>query len=953
MMDASFQQELPALEDVWVALDLETTGLSPESDEIIEVGAVKFRGNETLGTFESFVNPNRGLSEFVKRFTGISQADVDAAGPISSVAAALQEFIGTAPLVGHNVAFDLRFLAGNGLQLSNSRADTWDLAYVLLPGSRDYSLAKLAASLGINHPRPHRAIPDATVTREVFLKMRERAADLDVYTLAEMQQLAVKSSWVLAYLLRSLTMEKIAAQIDAPSPTKTSQATSTNRFAVGGIDLTPLKGRLRHAGALRSGDTTHRVDADYVAEILRRGGPLSAVMPGFEERQEQIAMARAVATAVNEGGRLTVEAGTGVGKSLAYLLPAALYALKNNKRVVVSTNTINLQDQLVAKDVPALVSALNTAEPGLGDQLRFCQLKGRANFLCLNRWLLLRSGDSLSEDEARLLAKVTVWLQETATGDRSELNLGRRSSAQPWGRLSADGAPGCQGVNGVCLLRAARDRAAASHLVIVNHALMMSNVMAGGTLIPDHDVLIVDEAHHLEEEATRHLGFDLSHGSVDDYLQSLTGDRGLLNQLAAAFRGSTAAAGRQSTTEEVSARIASILPGIRDSVAALFATLRVMTAPDDRDRNNGLEERVTAATRSQPDWSDLEILWERVDTALGELRGEMSGLSTALEGLEQAGIPNYDGLLMEASDRRQRITEVRDELSEFVAHPKDDGIYWVTDDGRSGDLSMHAAPLHVGEHLSKLLFADKESVILTSATLATDGTFEHIRERTGFDDTNDLLVGSPFDYPNAAMLCVPEDMPEPQSWAYQAAVEQAVIDAALAAGGRTMALFTSHAALQATAGGIRASLLARGLTVLAQGIDGRPHQIVEGLLDDPESVVLGTASFWEGVDLPGDALKVLLLARLPFGVPTAPVFAARSEQFEDPFTEYAVPQAILRLRQGFGRLIRTKTDRGAVVILDRRIVSRRYGKTFLDSLPPTQFKTPRLHQLSDELRAWL
>ena len=168
-----------------------------------------------------------------------------------------------------------------------------------------------------------------------------------------------------------------------------------------------------------------------------------------------------------------------------------------------------------------------------------------------------------------------------------------------------------------------------------------------------------------------------------------------------------------------------------------------------------------------------------------------------------------------------------------------------------------------------------------------------------------------------------------------------------------MALFTSHAALQATAGGIRASLLARGLTVLAQGIDGLPHQIVEGLLDDPKSVVLGTASFWEGVDLPGDSLKVVLLARLPFGVPTAPVFAARSEQFEDPFTDYAVPQAILRLRQGFGRLIRTKTDRGAVVILDRRILSRRYGKTFLDSLPPTHFKTPRLHQLSDELQAWL
>ena len=664
-------------------------------------------------------------------------------------------------------------------------------------------------------------------------------------------------------------------------------------------------------------------------------------------------MARAVATAINAGGRLTVEAGTGVGKSLAYLLPAALYALKNNKRVVVSTNTINLQDQLIAKDVPALVSALNTAEPGLGDRLRFCQLKGRANFLCLNRWLLLSSGDSLSEDEARLLSKVMVWLQETSTGDRSELNLGRRSAAQPWGRLSADGAPGCQGVNGVCLLRAARDRAAGSHLVIVNHALMMSNVMAGGTLIPDYDVLIVDEAHRLEEEATKHLGFDLSHAFIDDYLQSLTGDRGLLGQAAASLRVSTAAAGRRSTAEEVSSRIVGMLPGIRDSAAAVFVTLAAVTAPDHGESGNGMEVRVTAGTRSQPGWSDLEILWERLDNSLGELRGEMSGLNTALEGLDQTGIPNYDGLLMEAANRQQTITDLRQRLREFVAHPQDNGIYWVSRQRRDDDLSLHAAPLHVGEHLSKLLFADKESVILTSATLATNGDFNHIRERTGFADTEELLVGSPFDYPRAAMLCVPQDMPEPSSWAYQAAVEQAVIDAALAAGGRTMALFTSYASLQATAGAVRASLQARGLTVLAQGIDGRPHQLVDALLDDPRSVILGTASFWEGVDLAGESLKVLLLARLPFSVPTAPVFATRSEQFENPFTEYAVPQAILRLRQGFGRLIRTKTDRGAVVILDRRIVSRRYGKAFLDSLPPTHFRTFKLHQLSDELRAWL
>ena len=238
-------------------------------------------------------------------------------------------------------------------------------------------------------------------------------------------------------------------------------------------------------------------------------------------------MARAVAEAVNRGDRLIVEAGTGVGKSLAYLLPAALYALKNGKRVVVSTNTINLQDQLVEKDIPALITAIDNAEPGLGEHLKYARLKGRANFICLKRQLLLRASETLSADEARLLSKSLVWTHETATGDRSELNLSNRRAAQPWDRLSAEGAPGCTGVNGVCFLRAARERAAASHLIIVNHALLMSDIVAGGTLIPDYDLLVVDEAHHLEEEATKHLGFDLSQVGIDDYLQSLTGDRGL------------------------------------------------------------------------------------------------------------------------------------------------------------------------------------------------------------------------------------------------------------------------------------------------------------------------------------------------------------------------------------------------------------------------------------------
>ena len=966
-------QQTSPLDDVWVSLDLETTGLSPDSDDIIEFGAVKFQGERTVDTFQSFVNPNRRLSDFIRRYTGITQREVDRAPPFSMVARDLAPFIGTAPIVGHNVAFDLGFLGSNGLRLSNPLCDTWDLAFVLLPESREYSLAKLAASLGISHPQPHRAIEDALVTRDLFLELSERAAKLDLYTLAEMERLASRSSWVLSYLLRGLTSHKITADAySQPSPavpksvgrgvppagryaeTPPEQPRRPSYVSAAGLDFQALRERLGHSRALRPNQTVQKVDVEQVESLLRDRGPLARVMPGFEERDEQIAMARAVTEAINEGKRLIVEAGTGVGKSLAYLLPAALYALLNNRRVVVSTNTINLQEQLLTKDVPVLVDALAGADGVSAHDLLYTQLKGRANYLCLKRWSTLCASDSLSDDEARLLSKVLVWLGATATGDRSELNLASRNAAAPWERLSAQGALECIGAGGACFLRAARERAASAHLVIVNHALLMSDLIAGRALIPDYDILIVDEAQHLEEEATRHLGFELGQGSFDDHFQSLAGERGLLNRVGPALRGSGTVETRRGSIEEIGVRITTLLPSVRDRVAGMFAVLGgLLDELAEEETFAGQGTRVTSATRSQPGWSHLEVQWENVDVSLAELQNDLAVLTTSLEGLDEAGVADYEGLLMETVNTLQRNAELRQRLAEFIPQPDPDGIYWVSRTRRAGDLMLHAAPLHVGEQLEKLLFGQKESVVLTSATLSTNGTFGHIRERTGFDGAEELLLGSPFDYPRAALLCVPEDMPEPTSWAYGAAVEQAVIDSTVAAGGSTMVLFTSHASLQAAAAGIRGTLRAQGFDVLAQGVDGPPHRLLRSFLDNPRSVLLGTSSFWEGVDLAGESLKVLLVARLPFSVPTEPVFAARSEQYEESFNGYAVPQAILRIRQGFGRLIRTRTDRGVVVILDRRIVSRGYGKSFMRSLPPVTLESCKLLELSDKIRNWI
>ena len=945
-------------EDVWVAFDLETTGLAAEKDAIIEIGAVKFQGGRTLDTFQCLVNPQRRISPFIASLTGIRQRDLDRADTIERVAASFISFVGASPLIAHNADFDLGFLRSNGIEFANLVVDTYDLAYIVRPDAPSYSLENMAQHLELPHDRPHRALDDAIAAKMLFLSLLEDASELDPMTLSAMQRLAQASNWSLAYLLNGITANPTASQasvrpelVEGHIAQHLDAADGTKNIGINGLDMQRISRRLHAGGVLRERETVTPIDADVVASMFSEGGALSHALDGFEARSEQSQMAQAVTEAINDGERIIIEAGTGVGKSLAYLLPAALYALTNGKRVVISTNTINLQEQLLHKDVPILVEALKSVDGG-GEDLRFTPLKGRANYLCMRRWNTMSSSTEPSPEDARMLAKTMLWLDSTASGDRAEINLGHPRAAAPWDRLSANNARGCLRNESVCFLRSARERAAASHLVIVNHALLLADATVGRTIIPDYDVLIIDEAHHLEEEATKHLGFELTQAGFNEHLQNLSGEAGIPNQATTAFRTATSdTTDRRETVETVVDEIARLLPRMRDSIARLLAGLEGMA--QRANSPYAQQTRITRGTRANPKWSELEIGWENADLALGELSRQLATLQRALADLEEAGLLNYESLVNDLDDAAQQNDTLRRQLKEFVVAPEDDAIYWLTVSARRAELSLHAAPLHVAEQLDELVFSQTRSVIMTSATLSTERTFDHIIERTGFTDSRELLLGSPFDFPSAAVLCLPNDMPEPRSWAYQEMLEGAIKDAAIAAEGRTMALFTSYSALRSTASSIKDDLKMRGIEVLQQGADGPPAQVVRRFMQNPSAVLLGTASFWEGVDLPGDALSVLIVARLPFTVPSEPVFQARSELYDNAFMQYAVPQAILRLRQGFGRLIRTKTDRGAVIILDRRVTASRYGSAFLRSLPPARRVDCALYQLPGIIRAHL
>ena len=948
-------------EEVWVAIDTETTGLEPESDRIIEVGAVKFRGDETLGVFQSFVNPGERLSRFISDYTGITQQDVNSAPYFPDVAAELLPFLDGVPVVGHNVGFDLGFLRSHGLPIDEPVADTYDLGRVFVPWASYHSLTGLAKELGVPVERAHRAADDAETTRRVFVELMKIAGETDLDTLREIQRIASKSAtsalrYPLQQLLGGETVSRAQMSLEEPA-VDLRELAAMRRAAASeridepgeGFDREGLKKRLGHYQTLPPGEDDKEVDVDEVAELIGADGPLASVLPGFEHRNEQVEMARSVAEAINEGRRLIVEAGTGVGKSLAYLLPAALYALENGRRVVVSTNTINLQEQLIAKDIPTLVDALSMSYPGGAQELKYTLLKGRSNYLCMRRWTHAKNGDSLSEEDARLLSGILVWLDSTSTGDRNELNIGRRSLSN-WNRVSAQGALRCRGQDGVCFLRSSRARAEASHLVVVNHALLLTDIVAGGTVIPEFDVLIVDEAHHLEEVATRHLGFEVGRTAVGEHLQEMLGERGLIGRAAAALQGVSGMERVGRVLEDVGQMAPGLLPMLREGTTALFGLLEDRVGGDTRAER---QMRVTEGTRRQPFWSDVETVWENVNLSLVSLANCLEALISTIQDLEPDDGNGNEGLLIELSAGAQTIAEIRENLEEFSVRPKEDAVYWVEKSGRGDDVVLFGAPLHVGELLEEHLYSRKSAVVMTSATLASGGRFDHIQERTGFVNSEHRLLGSPFDYETSALVCVPENMPEPSAPTYMDAAARAIGDAAVAAGGRTMALFTSYASLRAAADEIRASMKSKGISLLVQGNDGSPDQIIRRFRENPESIILGTSSFWEGIDLAGDTLQALVVMRLPFNVPTEPVFEARSELYDNAFMEYAVPQAVLRLRQGFGRLIRTKTDRGVTIILDRRVISRRYGSLFLRSLPPASRKTCKLNELGYEVRQWL
>ncbi len=928
----------------FVALDLETTGLT-SSDEIIEIGAVRFTEKRVEGEFQTLVRPRTKISGFVSRLTGITPEMVQNAPAVEEVLPRLREFIGNAVIIGHNIGFDLRFLERAGYPLFNYVADTYEMASVLMPTASRYGLGALGSALGIPLPATHRALDDARVTHRLYLRLWEMALELPIEILAKIVNLGdqAKEDWLGFWPFQQamLTLQRQGVR-------------ARGGFSLKFRDTASAQAAKREI----SPKAEKPVFADEVSDLLEPDGALASTLAEFEYRPQQVEMARAVAESLSNSEHLLVEAGTGTGKSIAYLLPAAIFALKNNTRVVISTNTKNLQDQLLQKDIP-------TVQAALGEELVVAVLKGRSNYLCPHRFsrMLERRGHSAAE--VRVLAKVMVWLHQGASGDRAELNLRGREENFVWSRISAD-APSCTAracemyTHSTCPFRAARNLAEHAHLIVVNHALLLTDASTEGEILPEYKYLIADEAHHLESAATSALSTDITQDDLRRLFNELGGTTsGLLGKLLKALTGLPAAqmAAVRSAAEEITDKAFRL----QNALNLLFSAVDDFLEDEREGRPLGAyahQVRITPAVRHSPFWDGVEVIWDEAWRTYQALDSNLSALLRNIydEALQYLGDESTSAsdLAVELSNLAFQLKETLSALNALIAEPQAGMIYWVQIQPQGRRVSLHSAPLEIGGQMRNRFWNQKEAIILTSATLTTGGDFDYLRVRLGVDEAREMVLGSPFDYKNAALLYVVNDIPEPnRKQEFQRAVEKAILELARATHGRLMALFTSYAQLQRTAEAIREPLLAEGIMVYEQGGGASPQALLDEFRTSDGAVLLGTRAFWEGVDIPGEALSALVIVKLPFAVPSDPIVAARSEMFENPFRDYQLPEAVLTFRQGFGRLIRTQTDRGVVVVLDRRLLTKYYGRAFLDSIPPCTRRQGPLHRLTQVAKAWI
>lgn len=872
----------------YIALDLETTGLDFDKDQIIEVALVRFENGEKKESLDCFVKPARELRPFIEKLTGISSSMLQDAEDFASLAGKIRAFIGDYPIVAHNAFFDHHFLttefAKVGISFENQPViDTLSISRIAFQDVPNHKLETLVNALGIERSTAHRALPDAEACGDLLVRCVEEMKAWPTCVLGSLAKLAKGSTLSLIFddeSLQETVQYKLPKEpLLAPvSPAKTSTRT-----------------------------------ASFFAE----NGLLSKVIPNYSVRESQADFANVVERNMFKGGLSVLEAGTGVGKSLAYLVPAALKAA-SGERVLVSTATKTLQEQLFNEELPLIKNAL-------GERLRAMVLKGRGNYVCLRKFemILENPGDYLADDERETFMTLIPWIARTSTGDISEntgFNYLRNKIV--WNKVVSE-ASSCEGENcknfAICPTMTAKRKAANSNLLFVNHSLFLADLALDFALLPTYEHVVFDEAHRLPSTSSQSLGrslrfFDLR--NIDkELILPKDNERGLV-------------ASAEKILGKDNEHCQDIRARIQESEKLLHRFLMKLGKKLGKQKSKGealcYKQSVNAEFDADPHAFVMELSGF-VDAA--------EKIAASLREKQQAGLSkSFDGI----------VSSLRKFASDFdflVKGCREDWVFYLEDPYNPHTVRLNARPIFAGNFWNEKFYPWIKSATFTSATLSVKGTLDYYVSKMGMDHRLPinkkpfLKVYSQAIPETSRIVAVASFLPKPNAAEYQAALEKFLEETLPNFAENTMVLFTSVASMLQVHAKIAPIFAEKEKLLLCQNVDGSLESLMDMFRKQRGACLLGCQTLWEGINLPGDALKTLVIPKLPFPNPMDPLIAAQSEALknagENSFKSLFVPEAYLGLRQGIGRLIRSEQDSGTVLILDSRILTEMYGKTFM------------------------